>query len=426
MTGRALTRLTVAVALVVFAATATALLVSGGLFGDNRITAYFSSATGIYAGDEVRVAGVKVGTIEEIHAEPDRVRMTLSVRREVPVPADARAVIVPQNLISARYVQLAPAYVDTGPVLADGAVIPLERTAVPVEWDEVKTQLMRLVTDLGPDRDLSTSAAGRLIDSMAGAMGGNGATLRQTLADLSAAARIFADGSGDITDVVRNLESFVSALRDSNVAIVQFENQFATLTSVLNGARSDLDAALSDVAVAVGEVQRFVAGTRDQTAEQVQRLANVTQTLVDHRIDLENLLHGAPTAFANFYNMYNPDSGAVAGAFALHNFSNPMQFVCSAIGSVYNATAPETAKLCAQYLGPALSTMDFNYLPFPVNPFLAPSASPENIVYSPPGLDPAVGGPPPPAEQPPAVSAYPDAVDGRVLPPSGPEGTPHP
>ncbi len=416
MTRRLLTSIT-AVVLVASAIGAGFFLLFSTFFGPTTITANFSSATGIYPGDEVRVAGVKVGTIEQIRGEAEQVSMTLSIDRGVSIPAQAHAVIVPQNLISARYVQLTPAYIDSGPVLRDGAVIPVERTAVPVEWDDVKEQLMRLVTDLGPEDNLSGSAIGRLIDSAANAMGGNGDKLRDTLAELSRAARIFAEGSGNIADVISNLDKVVAALRDSNTQIVQFQNRLATLTEVVNGGRSDLDAALRDIAVAVGEVQRFVEGSRNQASEQIHRLANVTQTLVDHRTDLENLLHGAPTAFANFYNMYNPDAGAVAGAFALQNFANPLQFICSAIGSVENATAPETAKLCAQYLGPMLNAIDFNYLPFAVNPFLGPSASPEHIVYSPPQLDPATGAPPRAPEPPPAVSAY--TGSGDVPPPPG-------
>ena len=65
------------------------------------------------------------------------------------VAADARAVIVAQNLVSARFVGLTPSG-GVGPTIPDGAVIPLSRTAVPVEWDEVKEQLARLATDLGP------------------------------------------------------------------------------------------------------------------------------------------------------------------------------------------------------------------------------------------------------------------------------------
>ena len=62
-----------------------------------------------------------------------------------------------------------------------------------------------------------------------------------------------------------------------------FQNRLASLTSVVNDSRSDLDAALSDLSVAVGEVQRFVAGSRNQTSEQIRSLASVTQNLVDNQ-----------------------------------------------------------------------------------------------------------------------------------------------
>ena len=107
-------------------------------------------------------------------------------------------------------------------------------------------------------------------------------------------------------------------------------------------------------------MQRFVAGSRNQTAEQIQRLGNVTQVLVDNRMALENVLHIAPNAIANFYNIYYPNGGSVTGAFSVANFSNPVWFVCGMIGGVANTTAPETAKLCAQYLGPALRLLNFN------------------------------------------------------------------
>ena len=88
---------------------------------------------------------------------------------------------------------------------------------MPVEWDEVKTQLMRLATDLGPNSDVSSPAVARFIDSAANALDGNGDKLRQTLAQLSGVGRIFADGSGNIVDIIKNLQTFVTALRDSKV-----------------------------------------------------------------------------------------------------------------------------------------------------------------------------------------------------------------
>lgn len=394
-----------------------AVVIQQSFFAPTRITALFTTTTAIYPGDEVRVAGVRVGTIDALQPEVDYTRMSMSIDRGVAIPAEATAVIVAQNLISARYVELTPAYSDNGPTLQSGAEIPLSRTAIPVEWDEVKEQLNRLATDLGPTSDVSATSIGRFIDSTANALDGNGVKLRETLTELSAVGRILADGSGNIVDTITNLQDFVTALRDSEAQIVQFQNRFATLTSVLNDSTSSLDAALKNLSTVVGEVQRFVANSRNQASEQIQRLANVTQILVDNKTDVENVLHITPNALANGYNIYNPDTGTTLGGFTLANFSNPTQFICGAIGGVENVTAPEAAKLCAQYLGPALRLLNFNYLPIPVNPFLAKSASPDNLIYTDPALAP--GQPPQSAtpEPPPAVSAYTGA--GDIAPPPG-------
>jgi virulence factor Mce-like protein len=327
---------------------------------------------------------------------------------------------VAPNLVAARYIQLVAPSSPSPAIIADGAQIPLNRTAVPVEWDEVKQQLMRLATDLGPHNAESNTAAARFINSAAGAMTGNGDKLRQTLAELSGVGRILADGSGDIVSTLRNLQVFVSALKDSNVQIVQFQERFATLTSVLDNSRSELDAALTNLATVVGEIQNFISGTRDKTSEQLQRLANVTQTLVEHRKDVEEVLHVAPHAVANTVNMFDPQMGSGAGSFVLTNFSNPIQFICSSIGVVANVTASETAKLCAQYLGPALDAVNFNMIPVPFNPFLAKTPPAEDLIYTEPNLMPGASGPSPgPPETPPAVSAYgpaPSSADPRSLP----------
>ncbi len=403
-----------------------AFLVRQIYFGPTRITVYFVSATGIYPGDEVRVLGVKVGRIAAIEPAGADARMTIDVDHGVPIPADAKAVIVAQNLVAARYVQLAPAYASSGPTMPDGAVIPVGRTAVPVEWDEVKAQLMRLATDLGPRSGVSGTSVSRFIDSAADALHGNGDKLRQTLAELSGVGRILADGSGNLVDIIKNLQTFVTALRDSNEQIVAFQDRFATLTSVLNDDRSGLDDALTDLSHAVGDVQRFIAGSRHQAAEQIQRLANVTQNLVDHKTDLENILHVAPNAIANGYDIYNPDSGSFVGSFVMNNFADPMKFLCGGITAVADATSAETGKLCAQYLGPALRLPNFNYLPFPFNPYL--TKSPANVIYSDPALAPGgAGSRPGPPETQPTVSAYTGSSDDpfpapAAVPPPFPPG----
>ena len=423
-------RLTAAVTalLAVLLVAGAVLLVRTTVLKPTTITAFFTSATAIYPGDDVRVAGVKVGTITAIDPQGTKARMTLRVDRGVPIPADAKAVIVSQNLVGSRYVQLAPAYETSGPTMRDGAVIDTDRTAVPVEWDEVKAQLMRLATDLGPTSSVSTTSVGRFIETTADALDGNGDKLRETIKQLSGLSRILADGSGNIVDVIANLQTFVTVLRDSNAQIVQFQDRLATVSSVLDGSRSDLDGALTNLSSAVVDVKRFVAGSRDQVSEQVERLGDLVRNISDNQMALKNLLHVAPNAIGNSYNIYNPDIQSGLGGFALHNFSNPLQVVCAAIGAIENATASETGKLCSQYLGPALRLLNFNYLPFPFNAYLAKSPSPWNLIYSDPALAPGGGGVTQPPEPPPVVSAF-TGLNGDVpgpagwgVPPSGQRG----
>jgi hypothetical protein len=275
---------------------------------------------------------------------------------------------------------------------------------------------MNLATQLGPDvtkanctsQDVRCTAVARFIDSAATALDGNGDKLRQALAQLSGLGRTLTSGEGNVGDIIKNLAAFVTALRDSNTQLVQFNNRLASLTSVLDDNRSDIDAALSDLSVAVGELQRFVHNSRDQTSEQIRSLASVTQNLVDHQMDLKNILHIAPTSFANFYNIYNPDTGSQVGAPVLNPLlQNPVWFYCGMFGAIENATGAETSKLCEQYLGPALRLLNANNFPLPINPFLTPAFSPDRVVYSEPRLAPGGEGPRPvPPEQPPSISAY--------------------
>jgi phospholipid/cholesterol/gamma-HCH transport system substrate-binding protein len=198
MTRRQIGRVAVVLVLAAGLVGGIVFVIRAQLMRPTSITAHFSNATGIYPGDDVRIAGVRVGSIESIEPEGDRVKIVLTVDHGVPIPADAKALIVAQNLLAARFVQLTPAYEGHGPTMRTGADIGVERTSAPIEWDEVKTQLMRLATDLGPSGGMSTTSLSRFIDGAATAMGGNGAKFRQTLAELSRIARVIADGGGDV------------------------------------------------------------------------------------------------------------------------------------------------------------------------------------------------------------------------------------
>jgi phospholipid/cholesterol/gamma-HCH transport system substrate-binding protein len=351
---------------------------------ENTVTAYFPTTTGLYSGDDVRVLGVKVG----------------SVGKSVDIPADAKAIIVAPSLVSGRFVQLTPVYAG-GPTMQDGADIPVQRTAVPVEWDEIKSELNKLSEALGPQGADPQGSLGTFIDTAANNLDGNGESLRNTLRELSETMRTLSDGRTDLFSTIRNLQTFVAALSSSNEQIVQFEGRLASVSNLLATNSDELGTALVDLDLALGDVNRFVVENRAALTEQVGRLADATQVLADKRPQLEQTLHVAPTALANFSNIYKPAQGSLVGAVAFANFGNPVNFMCGAIQSLQANDSQRSADLCTQYLSPVLNSLTMNYLPILSNPTTGVNAFPDQLQYSPPSLAGSV----PPRSAPPATGA---------------------
>ena len=78
----------------------------------NELTAYFPRTVALYPGSEVRILGVRVGEVESVTPEGDRVKVTMNYERRYDVPADAKAVIISPAIVGDRFVQLTPAYTD--------------------------------------------------------------------------------------------------------------------------------------------------------------------------------------------------------------------------------------------------------------------------------------------------------------------------
>ncbi|MFD4367318.1 MCE family protein [Rhodococcus sp. NPDC058521] len=394
--------------LVVAVVVAAAVYFLPGL-GKNKVVAYFPSTTGLYEGDDVRVLGVSMGRVDKIEPGGDYSKVTMYMDSSVDVPADAKAVIVAPSLVSGRFVQLTPVY-ESGPKLEDGGEIPVERTAVPVEWDEIKTELTKLSDALGPQGADPQGSLGNFIDTAADNLDGNGQTIRDTLRELSDTMRVLSDGRTDLFGTVRNLQTFVSALSSSNQQIVQFEGRLASVSDLMATNSDELGQALADLDVALADVDRFVKENRGALTEQVGRLAEATQVLADHRPDLEKVLHVAPTALANFNNIYKPAQGSLVGSVAFPNFANPVQFMCGAIRGIEANDSDKSADLCAQYLSPVLNSLTNNYLPILTNPVAGTNAFPDQISYSPPSLA---------GEVPPRTAKVPDAAPLDLAPAVG-------
>jgi phospholipid/cholesterol/gamma-HCH transport system substrate-binding protein len=409
-----------ACALVVLLVGGIATVVRSSGIGRNTVTGYFADSTGLYNGDDVVILGVRVGKVEKIEPQPSRVKVTFWYNAKYKVPADAKAVILSPSLVTPRSIQLTPAYTG-GAVMLAGAVIPQERTAVPVEYDDLRQQLEKLTQTLQPTRPGGTSTLGAFIDTAADNLRGQGPDIRDTILKLSQVISAIGDHSDDLFTTLKNLSILVSALHDSSDLLRQLNENLAAVTNLLANDPNEVGNAVRDLNEVTGDVRDFVADNRETLGSTSDKLASVTQVLNASLDDVKQVLHVAPTAFQNFLNIYQPAQGALTGSLAVNQFANPVQFLCSAVQAASRRGAKESAKLCVQYLAPIFKNRQYNFPPLGENLFVGTTARPNEITYSedwlrpdyvpPQPATPAPANPPPPANRPPDVPASPLAAE---------------
>jgi phospholipid/cholesterol/gamma-HCH transport system substrate-binding protein len=401
------------------------------------VVGYFDNSNGVFPGDDVRIRGVPVGKVLKIEPEPLRSKISFWFDRKHKVPADAKAAILSPQLVTGRAIQLTPPYTG-GPTMGDGAVIPADRTAVPVEWDDLRLQLQRLTELLKPTQAGGVSTLGALINTAADNLRGQGANIRDTIIKLSQTVSALGDHSKDIFATFKNLSTLVTALHDSADLLEQLNRNLATVSSVLADDPNKVGQAAEDLNAVVGDVQSFAAENRDAVGTTSDKLASITTALVDSLGDIKQTLHVAPTTLQNFNNIYEPANGALTGALAISNFANPIGFLCGAVQAASRMGGEQAAKLCVQYLAPIFKNRQYNFPPLGENLFVGAQARPNEVTYSedwmrpdyvPPANTPPTGPPdaPLPAEAPaPATPATPTVVtnpaaglSGLMVPPGG-------
>lgn len=336
-----------------------ALIVTAGLYlvfrssNGTKLSAYFGKTVGLYAGSSVRVLGVPVGEVTDVTPEGDAVRVDMRVD-DVPLPAGVGAVVVAPSLVSDRYVQLTPAY-DSGPVLASGTVLAKDRTATPVELDDLYSSLDKLSTALGPNGANSDGALSGVLDTAANTLKGNGASLNSTVGQLAELAKTLDGSKDDLFSTVQNLNSFTGALAQSDQQLNEFYGRVADVSRFLAADSNDVGAALQSLGGALGDVQQFVNDNKTALEANVDKLASLSKVLVDQRAALAEVLDIAPTGATNFINSYDAASGTIAVRDNLNELTNPpILTVCRLISAGTPKEIPDTLGNICKQLAPIL------------------------------------------------------------------------
>ncbi|MBF4480993.1 MCE family protein, partial [Rhodococcus rhodochrous] len=229
-----------------------------------------------------------------------------------------------------RYVQLTPAYTG-GDTMSSGAVIDRERTATPVEVDELYASIDELSRALGPDGANREGALTDFVEVGAENLAGNGEALGQSIENLSAAARTLDQSRDDLYGTIENLQVFVSALAANDDQVRQFNAQLSDLSGFLAGERQNLGEALNTLSVTLGDVATFVRDNQAAVKDNVDALVPITETLSNRRQELVDSLTLLPLAVSNLVNSYDAEAGVLASRLVLPDLQDPAGAVCKLI-----------------------------------------------------------------------------------------------
>jgi ABC-type transporter Mla subunit MlaD len=212
-------------------------------------------------------------------------------------------------------VQLTPAYTG-GERLPDNAKLGIDRTATPLELDEIFGSLNDLNIALGPDGANKADVGGvgpltRLLDSTARNFGGQGVQFNKTLKNLGAFTKTLSDNKDELFGTLSQVEDFTKTLAQNDGTVRKFNDSLASGANLLAGERQELAAVLKNLSIAMTQVRSFVKENRQSLTSNISGLNRISKTLVKRRDALDQTLKYAPAALNNLYLAGNVRQGTL-------------------------------------------------------------------------------------------------------------------
>jgi phospholipid/cholesterol/gamma-HCH transport system substrate-binding protein len=300
----------------VLAAVVVLLLIAATLLflrnGDDKryLTVDFDQTNSVYKGSEVKILGVKVGTVESLTPRGQVVRVKIAYDGKQKLPADVKAVVVSPSIVGDRFIQLAPAY-DGGAALKNNAYLPVDRTAVPVELDAVYQSLDDLSVALGPKGANEDGSLSRLVDGTAEQFRGQGAQVNETIKNFGQLSSTLSDNKDELFGSLREVNEFVTLLKTNDSSVRAFNDSTAQVSNVLAGERDDLAATLKALSKALVDVNGLVKENRTALRGNVDNIASLANVLAKRKSELEKITVAAPTALSNVALAYNGTTGTL-------------------------------------------------------------------------------------------------------------------
>jgi phospholipid/cholesterol/gamma-HCH transport system substrate-binding protein len=269
--------------------------------------AVFSDVTGLTKGDDVRIAGVRVGSVKDIAVhDRDKAIVTFSVDADASLNQGTNATIRYRNLVGQRYVALTQG-IGSGAPLNAGDTIPIDRTHPALDLTVLFNGFKPLFAALSPD-DIN-----RLSYEIIRVFQGEGGTVDSLLSSTASVTTELADRDKVIGELIVNLNDVLETLGSRDQ---QLSDLIVRLQQFVSGLTSDRDAilgSLDDISGLAAQTAGLLRDARPALATDIDRLRRVVSTLDRHRADIDNALQilpiklakiGRTASYGSWFNFY--------------------------------------------------------------------------------------------------------------------------
>jgi phospholipid/cholesterol/gamma-HCH transport system substrate-binding protein len=198
----------------------------------NGYSAVFADASRLEAGDTVRVAGIRVGTVQDVSLQSDRsVLVKFNADRNIVLTTGTKAAIRYLNLVGDRYLELVDSPGSTK-ILPVGSQIPEDRTSPALDLDLLLGGLKPVIQGLNP-QDVNALSA-----SLIQVLQGQGGTLDSLFSKTSSFTNALADNNQVIEQLIEDLKSTLDTLsKDGD----EFSGAIDRLEQLIDGLSNDRD-----------------------------------------------------------------------------------------------------------------------------------------------------------------------------------------
>ena len=270
--------------------------------------AEFVDATGVTKGDDIRIAGVKVGSVKSIEiVDRTRALVTFSVEDEAQVTTATHAQIRYRNLVGQRYISLAQQGTDNGDELASGDTIPVAKTSPALDLTVLFNGFKPLFQALSP-QDIN-----QLSYEIVQVFQGEGGTVEGLLGHTASVTKTLADRDQVIGELIDNLNETLTTIGNRDK---QFSALVVNLKNLVSGLADDKDAllgSLDSISALSVETADLVKGIRKPFVNDIKGLRGVAGNLAKNKGEVDRTLQvlpiklekvGRTAIYGSWFNFY--------------------------------------------------------------------------------------------------------------------------